>query len=739
MGCWVCDMFGGFGFNPATGNCEACACSGWTNQGCDLGGCGNTSMYRTRTCNFPSCIQSECVWNPPLCAASCTCTPWTNNGCNLGSCTGSMYQSRTCNPVACNVTTRCVANASCAPCVGTPASMSCGNCGTQTQICVAGAWTYTGTSCTGEGPCAPGATSSAGCPVSQTKTCDATCQWSVCGCTGVPASQPCGNCSLGTRTQVCSVTGWTYTGSTCAGDTGCLPGASRTTGCPVGQQQICSGSCAWGSCNAICVDGDGDGYNVTAGCGPFDCNDAVITIHPGAAENCANGVDDDCDGFIDGSDSGCAFTLNVAPAATEPSSPVVFSLAQSYNLGTVRICDVGCQAGGACVGVQWCSYNLASASNCTAIVSATPGPQTFWACMGQNADSEVVQVQAQNHCSAAASHVLGDLLSPARYYHNYLLPLWLTSDCDALDQNDCSCGVSGPWLNRTCDDYRCQGASGSASCADSGSNWVNESTNCTAALADLGGTCGSSWCRGATGGVPTVNKEYRCFMDNTGNLTWQLNSTSFADETACADGYDNDCDGQDDCGDSDCITNPVCFSSISGYVLDGAGRGISGASVSMFAAGRNYVNSTNAAGQYWLRGVETGSYPISASRAGYRSVTRSLLVPVKSSLVENFTLTDGSCESCADWEGRCSVNCSGAALCNATVPVACDELWPGDWALYNSTMYVQCCRGASTRPRLESNVQVQGCMRDLFQFNRLLRYQGELVTMRVYTWKPCNG
>jgi hypothetical protein len=49
----------------------------------------------------------------------------------------------------------------------------------------------------------------------------------------------------------------------------------------------------------ICVDKDGDGYNVTGGvCGIVDCNDNNMNVNPGAIEVC-NGIDDDCDGSID--------------------------------------------------------------------------------------------------------------------------------------------------------------------------------------------------------------------------------------------------------------------------------------------------------------------------------------------------------------------------------------------------------------------------------------------------------
>jgi len=65
------------------------------------------------------------------------------------------------------------------------------------------------------------------------------------------------------------------------------------------------------NCDASCPDADGDSFKEES-CGGQDCDDGNALVHPNAPENCADGIDNNCDGLTDDED-----TVNCDPGCTD--------------------------------------------------------------------------------------------------------------------------------------------------------------------------------------------------------------------------------------------------------------------------------------------------------------------------------------------------------------------------------------------------------------------------------------
>ena len=100
-----------------------------------------------------------------------------------------------------------------------------------------------------------------------------------------------------------------------------------------------------------CTDSDGDGYAVEGGgCGPVDCNDTDPGINPNEAENCTDGLDNNCNGLVDNQDPGA---VACPPVCTDSDldgfsveggacGPVDCDDSKSTtNPGDAEICDDG--------------------------------------------------------------------------------------------------------------------------------------------------------------------------------------------------------------------------------------------------------------------------------------------------------------------------------------------------------------------------------------------------------------
>jgi hypothetical protein len=73
------------------------------------------------------------------------------------------------------------------------------------------------------------------------------------------------------------------------------------------------------NCVEPCTDDvDLDGF-IAESCGGNDCNDNDAAINPGATEICDDGVDNDCDGAIDGADGDCFVCIDLGQSCSTDS------------------------------------------------------------------------------------------------------------------------------------------------------------------------------------------------------------------------------------------------------------------------------------------------------------------------------------------------------------------------------------------------------------------------------------
>ena len=79
----------------------------------------------------------------------------------------------------------------------------------------------------------------------------------------------------------------------------------------------------------VCPDADDDGYDDMV-CGGDDCDDTDPHVNPGAEEICDNGIDDDCDGLVDGEDPDCIVEFTLVLDASFTGGYLVLS----YTIGT---------------------------------------------------------------------------------------------------------------------------------------------------------------------------------------------------------------------------------------------------------------------------------------------------------------------------------------------------------------------------------------------------------------------
>ncbi len=335
---------------------------------------------------------------------------------------------------------------------------------------------------------------------------------------------------------------------------GGIPGYEAVeSSCTDGLDNDCDGNIdgSDSDCAAVC-DADGDGA-LNSVCGGSDCNDADSLIYPGATEIC-DGKDNDCDGST--------------PDGSGETAPL--------NTKQANICAGSRKT---CSGGGWVddyssvtNYETTESSCADTLDNDCDGAVDF-------ADSDCTAGCDEDGDSHFKTSCGGDDCNdnPATG-GRFMFPGNTNITCDGLD-NDCDGG--GDDLEGCDDDLD--------GYCDAGMQMYNSNSACpnTPFLADgqTGDDCndnlatgGASIHPGATEicdgidndcdgaideGFTAENCEFVC---TGGGFTWLNLGAPYnccgndtgeagpyeATESSCADGHDNDCDGKIDCSDSDC-------------------------------------------------------------------------------------------------------------------------------------------------------------------------------------------
>ncbi len=261
-------------------------------------------------------------------------------------------------------------------------------------------------------------------------------------------------------------------------------------------------------------DDDADG-SIAIACGGFDCNDSNPNVFPGAAEQCTDGSDNDCNGVSDCFDPAC----DDAPfcGCTPTTEQCEGSIDEDCD-GEVDCLDASCQGTPAC--------------GCLANESNRCGDGFDDDCDGATDcdDSDCANTPA---CSCASTpEFCGD---------------GADNDCDLLV--DCAdpqcagvfpCACIPPGTPEQCTDGFDNDCDGLPDCSDA---------QCLASPAC--GQCEPEQCGDG------IDNDCDLLVD-CADSACTLTPGCQPKPELCNNSLDDDFDGKTDCSDADCATNPVC-------------------------------------------------------------------------------------------------------------------------------------------------------------------------------------
>ncbi|MBF0107364.1 MAG: hypothetical protein HQM16_18795 [Deltaproteobacteria bacterium] len=336
------------------------------------------------------------------------------------------------------------------------------------------------------------------------------------------------------------------------------PGAAET--CEDGIDQDCNGSDA--PCSVTDDDNDDDGYTVAEG----DCNDANAAVNPGADENCSNSTDDDCDGLTDLSD-----TTDCEVDYVEICNDGL----DNEPDGAIDCADTDCVSAPNCIppGAELCAggidEDLDGAIDCD---DADCGLEPI--CKDDDESLEICDDGLDNDndssidCADSSCASFPDCV-PEPEICNDKIDNDLDNSIDCKD-TDCAADLACTVDPEVCDDTVDNDNDGAVDCQD---------TNCQSSFLcngyDKEEICNDGLDNEGDGFADCADKD--CHEDA---------SCANAVETACGDGLDNDGDNFVDCDDMDCAgfvtdeeTDTICMDmqlnpvDPNGFLADGSSGG----------------------------------------------------------------------------------------------------------------------------------------------------------------------
>jgi len=525
--------------------CVGVACEAW--QRCELGTC-----CPRETCSEAlQCAQRDCTWGTFRClydaslprtrvdhgALGCTdadaCT--TGDTCIDGECQGAALDCDDDNPctrdgcdpatgqcqnladdeAACSDGDGCTTGDHCegGHCVSTGGS-SCDDGNPCTDDgCIAGTGECTHepntAPCSDSNACTQGEVCAAGaCQPGTPVTCDDQnpCTTDSCnpatGCVFAPNADACDDGDACTVNDAC-------TGGICAGaprscddgnpctTNGCDPATGctsvhNTAACDDGDACTAPDRCADGACQGALIDADGDTHQPPP-CGN-DCRDDNPDVHPGAAEGplgsatCSDGLDNDCDGTTDGTDSTCQSCTEAAQCDDHNACNGVEGCAPpNCTPGTPLDCDDGnpcttdsCDPAAGCQHANLPNGTECGARACSGLEWRVPTCQS-----GQCTGSTLLENCADaNQCTADACSAATGCSHPSA-------------------PNGTECGArscSGlDWRMQTCHSGACTGNALVLSCDDGNTctgDTCDAATGCSNPAVTNGTECGARYCNG---------------------------------------------------------------------------------------------------------------------------------------------------------------------------------------------------------------------------------------------------